>query len=101
MLYLLKLFLGELQNLKHDYCLAKKLNHNAENLHGSFPHGITMNILLQNTKNNMGSSLFSYSARDNNCQIFFFLFYNNGLSNLRNELFTKQSTGDLFSIDLH
>ena len=29
------------------------MNHNAENLHGFFPHGITMNILLQNTKNKM------------------------------------------------
>ena len=75
--------------------------HNAENLHVSFPHGITMNILLQNTKNKMESSFLSYSARDNNCQNFVpAILQSNGLSNPRNVLFTKQSTSDLFSKDL-
>ena len=78
-----------------------KMIHNAENLHVSFRHRITMDILLQNTKNKMESSFLSYSARDNNCQDFVpAILQSNGLSNPRNVLFTKQSTGDLFSIDL-
>ena len=44
-----------------------QMNHNAENLHVSFPNGLTMNILLQKTKNKMENSFLSYSARDNNC----------------------------------
>ena len=67
--------------------------HNAENLHVSFPHGITMNILLQNTKNKMESSFLSYSARDNNCQNFVLaILQSNGFSNPR-----KQSTIDFLS----
>ena len=60
-----------------------------------------MNNLLQKTKNKMGSSFLSYSARDDNCQNFVrAIIQSNGLSNSRNVLFTKQSTSDLFSKDL-
>ena len=78
-----------------------KMNYNAENLYVHFPHGISINILLQNTRNKMGNSFLTYSARDNNCQNFVLsLLESNGLSNSQNVLFTKQSTSALFSTEL-
>ena len=75
------------------------MNYQAENLYVHFPPGITINILLQNTRNEMGDSFLTYSARDNNCQNFILLLLQaNILSNERNILFTKQSTTGLFSI---
>ena len=70
-----------------------QMNYQAENLYIHFPPGITINILLENTRNEMGSSFLTYSARDNNCQNFVLsLLHANGLSNERNILFTKLST---------
>ena len=78
-----------------------KMNYNAENLYVSFPAGISINILLQNTRYKMGGSFLSYSARDNNCQNFILaLLQSNFLDNPRNVLFTKQSTSDLFDVNL-
>ena len=78
-----------------------KMNYNAENLYVHFPPGISINILLQNTRSKMGNSFLSYSARDNNCQNFVLsLLESNRLSNERNILFTKQSTSALFSTEL-
>ena len=78
-----------------------KMNYKAENMYVHFPPGITINILLQNTRNKMGNSFLTYSARDNNCQHFVLsLLESNGLSNERNILFTKQSTSALFSTEL-
>ena len=47
-----------------------QMNYQAENLYVHFPPGITINILLENTRNEMGNSFLTYSARDNNCQNF-------------------------------
>ena len=78
-----------------------KMNYNAENLYVSFPAGISINILLQNTRDKMGGSFLSYSARDNNCQNFILaLLQSNFLDNTHNVLFTKQSTSDLFDVNL-
>ena len=78
-----------------------QMNYGAENLYLHFPPGITINILLQNTRNEMGNSFLTYSARDNNCQNFVLsLLQANGLSNERNILFTKQSTTGLFSTEM-
>ena len=67
-----------------------QMNYGAKNLYVHFPPGITINILLQNTRNEMGNSFLTYSARDNNCQNFVLsLLQANGLSNERNILFTK------------
>ena len=78
-----------------------QMNYQAENLYVHFPPGITINILLENTRNEMGNSFLTYSARDNNCQNFVLsLLQSNGLSNERNILFTKQSTTGLFSPEL-
>ena len=78
-----------------------QMNYQAENLYVHFPPGITINILLENTRNEMGNSFLTYSARDNNCQNFVLsLLQSNGLSNERNILFTKQSTTGLFSTEM-
>ena len=78
-----------------------QMNYKAENMYVHFPPGITINILLQNTRNKMGNSFLTYSARDNNCQNFVLsLLESNGLSNSQNILFTKQSTSALFSTEL-
>ena len=77
------------------------MNYKAENVYLHFPPGITINIILQNTRNKMGNSFLTYSARDNNCQNFILsLLEANGLSNSQNVLFTKQSTSGLFSTEL-
>ena len=77
------------------------MNYKAENMYVHFPPGITINIILQNTRNKMGNSFLTYSARDNNCQNFVLsLLESNGLSNSQNVLFTKQSTSALFSTEL-
>ena len=47
-----------------------QMNYKAENMYVHFPPGITINILLQNTRDKMGNSFLTYSARDNNCQNF-------------------------------
>ena len=78
-----------------------QMNYQAENLYVNFPPGLTINILLENTRNEMGNSFLTYSARDNNCQNFVLsLLQSNGLSNKRNILFTKQSTTGLFSTEM-
>ena len=61
-----------------------------------FPAALSMIILLRNPRDKMGNSFLSYSAKDNNCQNFIlFLLESNGLSNSRNVLFVKQSTGNV------
>ena len=78
-----------------------QMNYKAENMYVHFPAGITINILLRNTKNKMGNSFLTYSATDNNCQNFVLsLSESNGSSNSQNVLFTKQSTSALFSTEL-
>ena len=77
------------------------MNYQAENLFVKFPPGLTINILLNNTRNKMGNSFLTYSAKDNNCQNFIWaILQSNGLLNSRKELFTKQSTDSYFSDDL-
>ena len=50
--------------------LPYEMNYQAENLFVKFPPGLTINILLNNTRNKMGNSFLTYSAKDNNCQNF-------------------------------
>ena len=40
------------------------MNYKAENMYVHFSPGITINIKLQNTRNKMGNSFLTYSARD-------------------------------------
>ena len=59
--------------------------------------GLTIQSLMDNTKNYMKKSFFNYSAKDNNCQDFVLGILNaNHIGNEENRLFTKQSTDQLF-----
>ena len=78
-----------------------KMNYQAENMFVKFPPGLIINILLNNTRNKVGNSFLTYSAKDINCQNFILpILKSNGLLNSRNEIFTKQSTESYFSDDL-
>ena len=73
------------------------MNYQAENLLVKLPPDLTINILLTNTRNKMGNSFLTYSAKDNNCQnLILAILQSNVLLNSRNELFTKQSTDSYF-----
>ena len=59
--------------------------------------GLTINQLMENTKACMGNSMFSYSAKNNNCQDFVMCILNgNHIGNEANRTFTKQNTEQLF-----
>ena len=47
-----------------------KMNYQAENIFVRSPPGLAINILLNNTRNKMGNSFSTYSAKGNNCQNF-------------------------------
>jgi hypothetical protein len=78
-----------------------QMNKNAENLNVNIPIGLSLNILLDRTKQLMGGKFLSYSARDNNCQsLILAMLQSNNLSTPQNVLFTKQSTQELFTPQL-
>ena len=59
--------------------------------------GLTLQNLMENTKNYMKNSMFSYSAKDNNCQDFVIGILNgNNIGDDENRSFTKQDTESLF-----
>jgi hypothetical protein len=63
----------------------------------AIPSGLTLNKLLENTKNKMGSSFLSYSAKDNNCQDFLAsVLTSNNLGTPEDMSFVKQDTQTLF-----
>jgi hypothetical protein len=65
------------------------------------PSGLSMNILLDNTRQLMGGKFLTHSARDNNCQsLILAMLQSNNLSTPQNVLFTKQSTEELFTPQL-
>ena len=73
----------------------------SENMIVKFQYGLTLNILLENTREFMGNKFTLYSAKDNNCQNFILsILESNKLANSQNILFTKQSTTHLFSNNL-
>ena len=60
--------------------------------------GLTIQSFMDKTKSYMKNSLFSYSAKDNNCQDFVLGILNaNHIGNEQNRLFTKQNTDQLFN----
>ena len=88
---------------KNDVITISKyqMNKGAENMNVSIPNGLTMNIVLANTRQLMGGNFLSYSARNNNCQHFILaLLQSNNLSTPQNVLFTKQATQQLFTPQL-
>jgi hypothetical protein len=65
------------------------------------PNGLSMNILLANTRQLMGGKFLTYSAQSNNCQsLILAMLQSNNLSTPQNVLFTKQSTQELFTPQL-
>lgn len=63
----------------------------------NLPQGLTLQNLMENTKNYMKNSMFSYSAKDNNCQDFVMGILNgNNIGDDENRSFTKQDTESLF-----
>ena len=59
--------------------------------------GITINTLLNNTYKYLKNSMFSYSAKNNNCQDFILGILNaNDLGNEENKIFIKQDVDNLF-----
>ena len=62
------------------------------------PQGITIQQMLDKTKERMGDRYFKYSARDNNCQDYIVaIFKANGFGNQSDIEFIKQDTKQLFN----
>ena len=73
----------------------------AENMNVNIPSGLTMNVILVNTKQLMGNNFLSYSAKDNNCgDLILGILKANNLSTSQNVLFTQQATDHLFTPQL-
>jgi hypothetical protein len=68
-----------------------QMNKNAENMNVNVPRGLSMNILLANTKQVMSSKFLTYSAHDNNCRqsLILAMLQSNNLSTPQNVSFTK------------
>ena len=63
----------------------------------SIPQGLTIQMLMDNTNAYMKHSMFSYSAKDNNCQDFVMGILNgNHIGDESNRIFTKQDIDQLF-----
>lgn len=63
----------------------------------NIPQGLTVNVMLENTKKSMGSQFFSYDAMKNNCQDFILsVFKSNGIGDESDYQFIKQDTDQLF-----
>jgi hypothetical protein len=78
-----------------------QMNKDAENMNVNIPNGLTMNIILEKTKQLMGGKFLTYSAKENNCQsLILAMLQSNNLSTPQNVLFTKQSTESLFTPQL-
>lgn len=61
------------------------------------PVGMTLNAMMENTKNAMGGKFFLYSAKDNNCQDFLLaVLTSNGMGDAEDYAFVKQNTAQLF-----
>jgi aspartyl/asparaginyl beta-hydroxylase (cupin superfamily) len=67
----------------------------------SIPLGLTLNVLLERTRNEMDGRFLTYSARDNNYQDFVLAsMKSNNLATPINILFAKQATQHLFTPEL-
>jgi hypothetical protein len=67
----------------------------------SIPPGLTLNLLLERTKNEMGGRFLTYSARDSNCQdLVLAMLKSNNLAPPPNIQFVKQATQSLFTPEL-
>ena len=63
----------------------------------AFSQNLTMNSMLEKTRNYMGNKFFTYSGKDNNCQFFIdSILKSNHLSTSENSKFILQDTRHLF-----
>jgi hypothetical protein len=77
-----------------------QMNRNAENMNVNIPNGLSLNILLANTRQLMSGKFLTYGV-SNNCQsLILGILQSNNLSTTENVLFTKQSTQELFTPQL-
>jgi hypothetical protein len=77
-----------------------QMNKNAEKMNVNIPSGISLNVLLDRTKQLMGGKFLTYSV-SNNCQsLILAMLQSNNLSAPQNVIFTKQSTKELFTTQL-
>jgi hypothetical protein len=73
----------------------------SEDMPVSIQPGLTLNVLLERTRNEMGGRFLTYSARDSNCQdLVLAMLKSNNLATPPNILFVKQSTQSLFTPEL-
>ena len=78
-----------------------QMNSGAENMPVAIPSGLTLNILLANTKQLMGNKFLAYSAYNNNCGNFVLaILRSNNLSTSQNVSFTEQTIKHLFTPQL-
>ena len=87
---------------KNEVIIIKKFNgkltKDTEILEANMRDNLTLNILLEKTKNNMGDKFFSYKGQDNNCQFFISqILKSNGLNTDELDKFVLQDTRALFS----
>ena len=76
----------------------KKIPAKSEILNISIPNNLTLNSLLEKTKQMMKNDFFTYSGRDNNCQFFIFsILKSNHIITQENEQFVLQDTQQLFN----
>lgn len=86
---------------KNEVIIIKKFNgkltKQTEVLQTNMREGLTLNVILEKTKNNMGDKFFSYKGQDNNCQFFInSILKSNGLNTDELEKFVLQDTRHLF-----
>ena len=74
---------------------------NSQTLDVPLSEGLTLNTMLEETKQKMKQKFFPYSAYDNNCSVFIMNFLEaNGLANSENSQFVEQEAKSLFSTHL-
>lgn len=86
---------------KNEVIIIKKFNgkttRDTEILEANLREGLTLNIILEKTKNNMGNAYFLYKGQDNNCQFYINqILKSNGLNTDELEKFVLQNTRVLF-----
>jgi hypothetical protein len=78
-----------------------QMNKGAEDMPVAIPSGLTLNILLANTKQLMSNKFLAYSSYDNNCGNFVLaILRSNNLSTSQNVSFTEQTIKHLFTPQL-
>ena len=76
----------------------KKIPPKSEIINITIPNGLTLNSILEKTKQIMRQDFFTYSGRDNNCQFFIYnILKSNHIITQENEKFVLQDTQQLFN----